>query len=140
MEATTLKHIKDLLLELRLAIDELDTPTEIIPIKADEVELEGIIGRPEMKEVRGRTVFTAGLGVKEGADTQWYALNAYGNVAADASTLLRGQVVRVLGKSKHVQFVDSYGVLRSKRQLTATLISPVSSETTGSRAESSLTI
>lgn len=134
MDQSTLARIRSLVAELECLVAEdqpADTPANVIPIRDCEVELEGIIGRPELKQVKGKTIFTAGLGVKEGTDTQWYALDAWGNVAVAASTLTRGQVVRVVGKPKEVSYVDSYGVLRNKRQLTVSLIFPVSSEITG---------
>ncbi len=101
-------------------------PANVTPIRhEDEVELEGMIGRPELKEVRGKTLFTAGLRVNQGEGEEWVSLAAWGPTAEAAATIRRGQVVRVVGKPKETSFVDSNGVMRSKRELTASLISPV---------------
>lgn len=131
MNPETRRRVNQLLQEIiDLLEHEGPPPTEpasnVTPIrKDDEVELEGVIGRPELKEVRGTTLFTAGLKVTEGERDTWVNLAAWGRTAEAASTITRGMIVRVVGKAKEVDFVDSYGVMRSKRELTASVISPV---------------
>ena len=95
-------------------------------LKPDEVELEGVIGRPQFREVNGKSLFTAGLGVSEGNVTQWSALVAWGSTAEQAASLRRGQLVRVVGKQKQVSYVDSNGVMQQRQELHCSLISPVS--------------
>ncbi len=123
-------RIKALCLELRLALEELDdspvpSPANITSIKRDEEEYQGMIARPELKVVRGKQLFTAGLKVREGDADVWLNVVGWGQLAEAASTLNRGQIVRVVGKTKESSFVDSNGVVRTKRELTASLISPV---------------
>jgi hypothetical protein len=127
----SIKRIKTLCLELRLALEELDEgpvpppPDNVRAIRPEEVELEGVIGRPELKEVNGKQVFTAGLGITEGNVTQWHALECWGEAAIHASTVRKGQVVRVVGVCKQVQYVNDLGILCHKKQIRASLVSPV---------------
>lgn len=130
-QQAAIKRIKALCLDLRLALEELEEgpipppPDNVRSIRPDEVELEGVIGRPMVKEVKGKTLFTAGLGAKEGDVTQWYNLEMWGSFAVAASTIQRGQVVRVVGIPKDVQYVNDQGILCTKRQLIASVICPV---------------
>jgi single-stranded DNA-binding protein len=89
------------------------------------VELEGRIGRPELKEVNGKCLFTAGLGIAEGNDTRWVSITAWGHTAELASTLRRGQIVRVVGKSKDNRYLDSGGVMQVRTELVISAICPV---------------
>lgn len=128
----TIQRLKALMLEARLLLDELDDtpppppPDNVVALKPDEVELEGVIGRPQFREVNGKSLFTAGLGVSEGNVTQWSALVAWGSTAEQAASLRRGQLVRVVGKQKQVSYVDSNGVMQQRQELHCSLISPVS--------------
>ncbi len=133
MDSETIQRLKQLMLEARLLLDELDEsptppptePANVVPIRPDEVELEGVIGRPQLKEVNGKTLFTAGLGVTEGNVTQWHSLECWGEAAIRASTIRKGQIVRVVGVAKQVQYVNDQGILCHKKQLKASLICAV---------------
>jgi hypothetical protein len=139
-------EVRNILFKIREHVDAIDKllkalendfppPANVVALKPDEVELEGILGRPQLKEVKGRPLFTAGLGIKEGNLTTWLNLEAWGSVAKNADYLLRGDRVRVVGKFKENRYLDSSGVMQVKQQFVASLISPViaSSGTTPSR-------
>jgi single-stranded DNA-binding protein len=134
MDEPTRQRINQLLEEIyRLVnpapVEPAEAPANITPIKRDEMELEGVIDRTELKVVRAKSLFTAGLKVNQGEAQEWLSIAAWGPTAEPASTITRGQVVRVVGKTKDVDFVDSNGVMRSKREVTASKISPVSHAT-----------
>ncbi len=113
-------RIKALCLELHLALEDLDDSplpppiNNITPITAGEVELTGIIGRPEFKVVKGKSLWTAGLGIQDGNTTYWRNLTAWGSLAEEAKSLQRGECVRLFAKPKDETFVDGNGVLRRK--------------------------
>ncbi len=113
-------RIKALCLELHLALEDLDDSPlpppidNITPITAGEVELTGIIGRPEFKVVKGKSLWTAGLGIQDGQSTYWRNLTAWGSLAEEAKSLQRGERVRLFGKPKDENYVDGNGVLRRK--------------------------
>jgi hypothetical protein len=119
MEATTLERIKTLLVELRGAIDELDEPLPQVKAESvDETKLTGIVGRPEMKVVKGRKLFTAGLGIQEGKFTTWLSLEAWGEVAEQAQELQRGDNVTVKGLERLKTYVNGDGVMKSSKVFT----------------------
>ena len=113
-------RIKALCLELHLALEDLDDSplpppiNNITPITAGEVELTGIIGRPEFKVVKGKSLWTAGLGIQDGNTTYWRNLTAWGSLAEEAKSLQRGERVRLFAKSRDENYVDGNGVLRRK--------------------------
>ncbi len=120
MEASQLQRVKALVLELRLALDELDEP--LVPqVKAesvDETKLTGIVGRPEMKVIKGRKLFTAGLGIQQGRFTTWQSIEAWGEVAEQAQELQRGDNVTVKGLERIKSYVNGDGVMKSQKVFT----------------------
>lgn len=123
MEATTLERIKALVLELRLALDELDEPLPQVKAESiDESNLTGIVGRPEVKMFGGKARWVAGLGIQDGSTTQWVNLTAWGNVAEAAKTFPRGAHVVVSGVMKKDSYVGNDGVLKSRTSFTVSHI------------------
>lgn len=95
-----LARVKKLLVDLRLAIDELENdqapeppPANVIPIKGDERTLTGVIGRPVFKQPNGKSLWVAGIGVSNGRGrTDWANAVAWGNLAEYANEHLnRGE-------------------------------------------------
>lgn len=118
-------RIKALCLELRLALEDLDDrpvppPTNVVSLKPEGVELRGIIGRPEFKVVKGKSLWTAGLGIQDGQSTYWRSLTAWGSLADAAKSLQRGERVRLFAVPKDEQYVDGNGVLCRKTSYTVT--------------------
>ncbi len=112
-------RIKALCLELRLALEDLDDtpvppPTNVVALKPEGVELQGIIGRPEFKVVKGKSLWTAGLGIQDGQSTYWRNLSCWGSLADAAKSLQRGERVRLFAKPRDENYVDGNGVLRRK--------------------------
>jgi len=132
-------RIKALCLELRLALEELDDSPlppsidNITLIKRDEVELTGIIGRPQLREVKGKQLWTAGLGIKDGMTTYWRNIIAWGHIAVEANAHQRGACVTIIAKPKTERYVGNDGTLQSKTSYTISRImsAAVSSATTG---------
>jgi len=132
-------RIKALCLELRLALEDLDDSplpppiNNITPITAGEVELTGIIGRPQLREVKGKQLWTAGLGIKDGMTTYWRAITAWGHIAVEANAHQRGACVTIIAKPKTERYVGNDGTLQSKTSYTISRImsAAVSSATTG---------
>jgi len=124
-----LRRIKSLLLELRLAIDELenDEPEpppagasgNIVPFRqTDEVELTGKVGRPAFTTPRGIPLWSAGLGVANGVgQIEWINVQAWRGVAEAAQDIGRGQLVTLTGRFKEESFVGNDGLYRTKRTL-----------------------
>jgi hypothetical protein len=93
LTAATVKRVNELLEEIYQLINPVEEPEPVAAIKAlpDEVELEGIVGRPECKTVGGKVRFTAGLGVTEGNITRWVNVVAWNETARLAEDLSRGR-------------------------------------------------
>lgn len=129
MDPKVLRRLRSLAAELCQLLDELEDPppSNVVALKApEEIELEGIIGRPQLTVVKGHDLWTAGLGIKNGPTTRWIGLVAWDNLALLAAPLVKGQLVRVVGVSKISRFVNGEGVLTERQELTVSFISPVS--------------
>ncbi len=88
-----LLRIRQLLDELRREIDALENdeapeplPANVIPLKGDEQQLTGVIGRPVFRQPNGRSLWTAGLGVSNGTGgTVWHNVQCWGTLAEYAA-------------------------------------------------------
>lgn len=120
MDTDRLQRINTLLEELyRLVNDEPepDKPKNVTPIKPDEVELTGILGRPNLKLANGKQLFTAGLGVKEEDGLHWYDMQGWGKTAEYAARFARGERVTVTGTLKRNSYLTQDGVMAEREVL-----------------------
>lgn len=91
-------------------------PANVTPIRPKEVQLTGIIGRPQFRHVNGKSLWSAGIGVSNGTGgTTWHNVVAWGNLAEYAHQHLhRGELIQVVGREKQESFVGQDGVMRHK--------------------------
>jgi hypothetical protein len=128
VETRTLQRIRTLVAELALLLEEDETPQperppNVTPIKADEVELTGIIGRPDFKMVKGKSLWSAGIGTSNGVgQTEWRNILAWGKLAEAAQEIQRGEVITVIARRKEESYVGNDGTLRSKTTFTVNRI------------------
>lgn len=124
MDRSTLTRIRALVAEIERLLEQepSDAPANVVSIRDGEVELEGVIGRPQYKMFGGKGRWTAGLGVQDGVVTQWINLTAWGSVAEAARRFPKGDRVVVSGVPKNDSYVGNDGVLKSRTSFTVSHI------------------
>lgn len=88
----------------------MDTDAQV-----ESITLTGTIGRPSYSQVKGTSLFTAGLGVRRiDGKLEWVNLEAWRDTADAMKDIARGKTATVIGKWKTNQWVDQNGVMRSR--------------------------
>jgi len=127
MQDEIIQQLRQHLTEMTLLVDTLefvgdDTPSDSPPdeptpppapvVGKGEISLTGVVGRPRFQQPRGRSLWTAGLRVGQGADAVWHNIQAWGSPAELARDLVRrGETITVVGKEKDNSYVNADGVM-----------------------------